>query len=78
MRINRRDRRPLLVGRDESRDFFSQPLAQATPLKPVAAEKPRAKNAQHEASAVSQKSQSFRLLLLRLGFAKRATASRSH
>jgi len=41
---NRRDRRPLRVGRDESRDFFSRPLAQATPLKPVeAVETPREK-----------------------------------
>jgi hypothetical protein len=30
---SRRDRRPLPLGRHESRDFFSRPLAQATTLK---------------------------------------------
>jgi len=41
---NRRGRRPLRVGRRESRNFFGRPLAQASLLKPTAAaETPREK-----------------------------------
>ncbi|MES1183164.1 MAG: hypothetical protein ABUL60_05085 [Myxococcales bacterium] len=39
---DRRDRRPLRVGWHESQDFFSRPLAPATPYRPAEApETPR-------------------------------------
>jgi hypothetical protein len=43
---NRRDRRPLRVGRHESRDFFSRQLAQVTLQLPSKLPKARTKNAQ--------------------------------